>query len=60
MLTRTVPQQTEFIVQRLEAALPKVLESVPESSRAAIRARFNRMMASGSAGQICLNRLCQL
>lgn len=54
MLTRTVPQQTKFIVLRLEGALPKVLENVPEASRAAIRSRFNRMMASGSAGKFAL------
>ncbi|CAN5690370.1 hypothetical protein BH10CYA1_BH10CYA1_04140 [soil metagenome] len=54
MLTRTVPEQTEFIVQRLEGALPKVLENVPEESRIAIRSRFNRVMASGSAGKFAL------
>jgi hypothetical protein len=54
MLTQTVPLQTEFIVLRLEGALPKVLENVAESERATIRSRFYRVMSSGSAGKFAL------
>lgn len=54
MLKNTVPLQTMFIVQRLQGALPVVLENVPESARATIRARFNRVITSGSAGAFAL------
>lgn len=54
MLTRTVPLQAEFIVLRLEGALPKLLEHVPESERTTIRSRFYRVMKSGSSGAFAL------
>ncbi len=54
MLKNTVPLQTKFIVLRLQGALPMVLENVPESARATIRARFNRVITSGSAGAFAL------
>lgn len=54
MLKSTVPLQTKFIVLRLQGALPMVLENVPESARATIRARFNRVLTSGSAGAFAL------
>jgi hypothetical protein len=39
-LHKTIPLQTEFILQRLERALPKMLASVPAAERAAVRGRF--------------------
>lgn len=54
MLVNTVPLQAEFIVLRLEGALPKLLENVSESERATIRSRFYRVMKTGSAGAFAL------
>jgi hypothetical protein len=39
-LHKTIPFQTEFILKRLEAALPKMLASVPAGERAMVSARF--------------------
>lgn len=54
MLANTVPTQTKFIVQRLEEALPKMLESAPPQSREKIKARFYKVMKSGAAGAFAL------
>jgi hypothetical protein len=54
MLASTVPLQTQFLVLRLEGALPKMLESAPESERATVRSRFDRMLTSGGAGVFAL------
>jgi hypothetical protein len=44
LLSTTIPQQTRFLVQRLEAALPKMLESMPtEEQRTHIREQFTRV-----------------
>ena len=41
LLARTVPQQTEFIVQRLEQALPKMLHELGSADeKALVRGRF--------------------
>lgn len=39
-LARTVPEQTQFIVARLETALSKMLDAVPAAQRPTIRSRF--------------------
>lgn len=44
LLSATIPQQTRFLVQRLEAALPTMLESIPtEEQRTRIREQFTRV-----------------
>ncbi len=40
LLVATIPQQVEFIVNRMEAALPKMLENTPVQHQATIRSRF--------------------
>jgi hypothetical protein len=54
LLTNTVPLQTKFILQRLEGALPKMLDNVPSEGREKIRSRFYRVLKSGSAGTFAL------
>jgi hypothetical protein len=54
LLAATVPLQTEFLVQRLQNALPKMLEKAPESSRAKIKKQFERVLSAGSAGAFAL------
>lgn len=39
-LAKTVPAQTQFIVARLEAALPKMLDAAPAPQRSTLRSRF--------------------
>lgn len=44
LLTHTVPQQVEFLMQRLERALPKMLAMAPtEEGRAHVREQFYRV-----------------
>lgn len=38
--------QTEFLIQRLEAALPKMLDAAPAKERGAIKARFEALTAT--------------
>lgn len=45
-LRDTVPLQAEFIAQRLETALPKMLETIPASSRADIEKKFYQVAAT--------------
>lgn len=54
MLVSTVPLQTKFIVHRLECALPKILNSIQPENRDRIKARFYKVLASGSAGTFAL------
>jgi hypothetical protein len=54
ILVNTVPLQTRFIVQRLEGALPKMLETVPVDGRERIKSRFYKVLSSGSAGAFTL------
>ncbi len=54
LLSSTVPLQTEFIVQRMQDALPKMLEKAPESSRAKVQKQFDRVLSAGSAGAFAL------
>jgi len=51
---RALEVQTEFLIARLEAALPKLLKAVPEANRrAAVRERFRRLSAT-AAGSFAL------
>lgn len=52
-LHKTIPLQTEFILKRLEAALPKMLASVPAAQRPMVRARFYAV-AETSKGKYAL------
>jgi hypothetical protein len=54
LLSSTVGLQTEFIVQRLQDALPKMLEKSPPESRTKVKKQFERMIASGSRGAFAL------
>lgn len=45
VLSRTKTRQGEFLVLRLNLALPLMLESVPEQERERIRSQFNRLAA---------------
>jgi hypothetical protein len=47
-LARTVPEQSRFLAQRMEEALPKMLEAAPGSKRENIRRQFNRLSATGA------------
>ena len=53
-LSSTVPLQTQFLVQRLENALPKMLEKTTEENRKKIEKQFYRVMNDGSAGSFAL------
>ncbi len=45
-LAETMPFQAEFLVNRLNTALPKMLESIPQPGRAHIRTQFYRLANS--------------
>ena len=47
-LKDTVPQQTEFIVQRLERALPKMLSEAPAGDRERVRRNFYAVGTTGN------------
>lgn len=52
-LHKTIPLQTEFILKRLEGALPKMLAGVPAGERALVRGRFYAV-ASTQKGKYAL------
>lgn len=52
-LARTISLQSRFIVRRMEASLPKMLEAAPAEQRANVRAQFQRL-AGSSAGAFAL------
>lgn len=52
-LHRTIPVQTEFILQRLEKALPKMLAEVPAAERGLVKGRFYAV-ASTAGGKYAL------
>ena len=57
LLAANVPLQTKFIVKRLEAALPMVLEKAdPEDAfqRSKLKERFYHVLKSGSSGTFAL------
>ena len=43
---KAIEVQTEFLIQRLEAALPKMLEAAPASARSRVRKNFERLSAT--------------
>jgi len=53
LLAGTVRLQSQFIVERMEASLPKMLEAAPAAQRENVRAQFQRMLGS-SAGVFAL------
>lgn len=53
LLASTVPLQSRFLAQRMEAALPKLLDAAPATRRAHIREQFGRL-ASGGKGTFAL------
>ncbi len=53
-LASTVALQTQFLVYRLENALPKMLEKAPETERETIEKRFYKVLKSGSKGTFAL------
>jgi len=54
MLATTVPFQTEFLIKRVEDALPKILDKVPPTERDAVRFRFLEVLSSGPPGVFAL------
>lgn len=53
LLSRTVRQQTEFIMARMEAALPKMLAEAPARERAWVRSAFESLKTTPE-GTFCL------
>ena len=53
LLGRTVRQQTEFIMARMEAALPKMLAAVPAQERAGVHSAFQSLLQTPE-GSFCL------
>src|SRR2546425_6372315 len=54
LLVSTIRLQTEFLVQRLENALPKMLDTAEPSHREKVREQFYRVLRSGGAGAFAL------
>jgi hypothetical protein len=48
LLAGTIQLQARFLAQRMEAALPKMLEAAPAGERENVRAQFQRLTASGA------------
>lgn len=46
MLANTIPQQTRFVIARLETALPKMLAEAPSGRAGHVRTQFYRVAAS--------------
>lgn len=53
LLADTVPLQARFIIDRLEASLPRILETLPAEERPEVSARFYRV-ANASMGPYAL------
>jgi len=47
LLAATVPLQSRFLADRMEAALPKMLEEAPAAQRPIVRANFQKLSATG-------------
>jgi hypothetical protein len=54
LLADTMALQTDFMVQRLEVSLPRIVENAPASERDTIQRRINRILSSGDNGVFCL------
>jgi hypothetical protein len=48
LLAGTIQLQARFLAQRMEASLPKMLESAPKSQRAGIKANYEKLAATKS------------
>jgi hypothetical protein len=48
LLAGTVKQQSQFLAERMNAALPKMLDSASGSSRDRVKTNFERLAASGA------------
>lgn len=48
ILASTVAIQSQFLAQRMEEALPKMLNAAPSADRGNIRSQFNRLSSTGS------------
>jgi hypothetical protein len=47
LLTQTIPQQTQFLIQRLESAVPKILTQLPtEEERVHVQRQFYRVAST--------------
>lgn len=53
-LSETVPEQTDFIIDRLEKALPKILAATPDADKQKVQERFYKVLNSGPAGVFAL------
>ncbi len=53
-LKDTVPQQTDYLIHRLENALPGILQAEDEALREKIQTRFYKVLNSGPAGVFTL------
>lgn len=53
-LSNTVPQQTDFLIDRLEKALPEILAKEDPSMQSTIQQRFYKVLNSGPAGVFAL------
>ncbi|MEA3211855.1 MAG: hypothetical protein QOE70_4912 [Chthoniobacter sp.] len=54
LLAATIEIQSQFLAQRMRAALPKMLDAAPAAERGKIRAQFERLSATG-AGRFALS-----
>jgi hypothetical protein len=48
LLANTVPLQSRFLADRMEAALPKMLEDAPAAQREIVRENFQKLSATGN------------
>lgn len=48
LLVRTLPAQSRFLAQRMEASLPKMLAAAPAGQRERVGSNFQRLLASGA------------
>ncbi len=46
LMASTIPLQTRFLVQRMELALPKMLDSAPKAQRAKIKTNYDKLAAT--------------
>ncbi|HZT35427.1 MAG TPA: hypothetical protein VFA15_05885 [Nitrososphaera sp.] len=54
LLAATVSLQTQFLIKRLEDALPRILSKSDSSQRAILSKRFYRVLDSGAKGKFAL------
>lgn len=47
LLAMTIPLQSQFLAQRMNEALPKILAAAPKADRDRIRSNFERLAATG-------------